>query len=453
MALYAPPVGCLSALAPSHAPGQPLLQRDQSLPLLSQSETRTVWHRPAAHTAWPACSSPYAIQGTEPTIAAAWYQHFERAPGKAIARGSSSEGGGILNRASQMMLEFTGIASPISRKAGVYGEENAEKISVQNFRDSSEGRKNWAVWKEELIATAAPNFIDTVSATMASSSSSSDSSTTTTSGSDSTTTDNWSDILGSDWRSSSSSSTSSRSEDEDDTDSMLGLHAAGYPDSDDEDSDSTSDTNSAFDSGDDTDDEDEWLDGIGNEFRPRTNYPMNWVRHTLEEMYIERYKMPRNTFPRGPAFMRHVLGTMKDTQPDLFRQELRTRSRSRFANDSNNAQMPVEDQLAIGNASSIQKVTNWAGVEKGTVILVTRRVMTAVLCPGFMSQFVCMPTASEKEKAKDWVESHSCKAWRNGWCMVDSTLVALFDRPFHGIGFHFPRPRFSGIMRAGTAGP
>jgi hypothetical protein len=28
MALYAPPVGCPSALAPSHAPGQPLLQRD-----------------------------------------------------------------------------------------------------------------------------------------------------------------------------------------------------------------------------------------------------------------------------------------------------------------------------------------------------------------------------------------------------------------------------------------
>jgi hypothetical protein len=56
--------------------------------------------------------------------------------------------------------------------------------------------------------------------------------------------------------------------------------------------------------------------------------------------------------------------------------------------------------------------------------------MTAILRPGFMSQFVRMPTASEKEKAKAWVESHSCKAWRNGWCMVDGTLVALFDRPF-----------------------
>jgi hypothetical protein len=164
---------------------------------------------------------------------------------------------------------------------------------------------------------------------------------------------------------------------------MPGLHAAGYPDSDDEDSDSTSDTDSTSDSGDDADDEDEWLDGIGDEFRPRTNYPMNWVRHTLEEMYDERYEMPRDTFPRGPAFMRHVLGTMKDTRPDLFRQELRVspftfdRLADRlaqdpvFANDSNNAQMPIEDQLAIvlfrfghsGNASSIQKVANWAGKE------------------------------------------------------------------------------------------
>jgi hypothetical protein len=35
-----------------------------------------------------------------------------------------------------MRLEFAGIASSISRKAGVYGEETAEKITVQNFRDS-----------------------------------------------------------------------------------------------------------------------------------------------------------------------------------------------------------------------------------------------------------------------------------------------------------------------------
>ncbi|KAF7349600.1 DDE Tnp4 domain-containing protein [Mycena sanguinolenta] len=247
------------------------------------------------------------------------------------------------------------------------------------------------------------------------------------------TSDNWSDLLGSDWRGSSSSSASSStsfSDSEDDTGSMPDLHPAGYPDSDDDDDDSSSDSTS--DSGDDADDEDDWdMDIAGPDL-------------------TGRYEQPRNTLPRGPAFMRHVLGTMKNTRPDLFRQELRLSPRTFdrlvtkladdpvFANDSNNAQMPVEDQLAIalfrfghsGNAAALQKVANWAGVGKGTITLVTRRVMTAILRPHFMSEFVRMPTATEKEKAKVWVESHSCKAWRNGWCMVDGTLVALSDRPF-----------------------
>jgi hypothetical protein len=57
-----------------------------------------------------------------------------------------------------------------------------------------------------------------------------------------------------------------------------------------------------------------------------------------------------------------------------------------FFNNSNNPQMPVEDQLAIalyrfgheGNAASLQSVANWAGVGKGTITLCTRCVMVAV---------------------------------------------------------------------------
>jgi hypothetical protein len=100
--------------------------------------------------------------------------------------------------------------------------------------------------------------------------------------------------------------------------------------------------------------------------------------------------------------------------------------------------MPVESQLAIalfrfghsGNAAGLQKVANWAGVGKGTVTVVTRRVMIAILRPDFMAEAVRMLTAPEKDKAKAWVQNHSCKAWRDGWCMVDGTLVVLFDRPF-----------------------
>jgi hypothetical protein len=56
--------------------------------------------------------------------------------------------------------------------------------------------------------------------------------------------------------------------------------------------------------------------------------------------------------------------------------------------------------------------------------------MTAILRKEFMEEAVRMPTEAEKEEAKAWVEEHSCKAWRDGWCLVDGTLIPLFDRPF-----------------------
>lgn len=59
-----------------------------------------------------------------------------------------------------------------------------------------------------------------------------------------------------------------------------------------------------------------------------------------------------------------------------------------------------------------------------------RQVMTALLRPEFMAKAVCMPTEEEKEKAKAWVEAHSCKGWWNGWCLVDGTLIPLYDRPY-----------------------
>lgn len=87
--------------------------------------------------------------------------------------------------------------------------------------------------------------------------------------------------------------------------------------------------------------------------------------------------------------------------------------------------MPVEDQVAItlyrfghfGNAAGLDKVAKWSGYSKGTVGLATRRVMTAILRKEFMDKAVSLPTAEEKEAAKEWVESHSCKGWRGGWCM------------------------------------
>jgi hypothetical protein len=201
----------------------------------------------------------------------------------------------------------------------------------------------------------------------------------------------------------------------------------------------------------DADDEDgsgtEEEDGDGGGVRHGMGH---WVRKEIESMYAHRYELPRDKLLRGPAYLRHVLTTLKDLRPDMFRQELRVSPATFdkilakiadnpvFFNNSNNPQLAVEDQLAIvlyrfghdGNAASLQSVANWAGVGKGTVTLCTRRVMTAVLHPRFMKEAVRFPTDAEKLEAKDWVQAHSCKAWNGGWLFVDGTLVPLCDRPY-----------------------
>ncbi|KAH7903679.1 hypothetical protein BJ138DRAFT_967369, partial [Hygrophoropsis aurantiaca] len=150
-----------------------------------------------------------------------------------------------------------------------------------------------------------------------------------------------------------------------------------------------------------------------------------------------------------PAYLPHVLNVLKVQRPDKFREILRVtpatfdkiiakiENDSAFTNRSNNNQLPLDHQLAItlyrfghdGNGANLQEIANWAGVGKGTVHLITRRVMTAVLRPSFMNVAVRFPTPAEKLQAKAWVEAHSCRAWRHGWCLVDGTLIPSYDRP------------------------
>jgi hypothetical protein len=100
--------------------------------------------------------------------------------------------------------------------------------------------------------------------------------------------------------------------------------------------------------------------------------------------------------------------------------------------------MPVGVQVAItlyrfghfGNSAGLQNVADWAGIGKGTVETVTRRVIVAILHASFRNHVMHIPTRQEKRKAKSWVRQHSCKAWRHGYCMVDGTLIPLDERPF-----------------------
>ena len=174
-----------------------------------------------------------------------------------------------------------------------------------------------------------------------------------------------------------------------------------------------------------------------------------WVRTQLVTMYANRYKIPRDGLPQGPSYLHHVLLTLKNGRADHFHQQLRINPTNFdalvvaiehnpvFMNKSNNAQMPVEEQLSItlfcfgqdGNASGLQDVANWAGVAKGTVSLVTWRVMVAVLHPQFMENVVRFPNDEEMQEAKDWVKNHSCRSWKNGWCFVDGSLIPLATQP------------------------
>ncbi|KIL57516.1 hypothetical protein M378DRAFT_33627, partial [Amanita muscaria Koide BX008] len=174
------------------------------------------------------------------------------------------------------------------------------------------------------------------------------------------------------------------------------------------------------------------------------------VQKEVEIMFSRRYEQPRTRLPRAPSLLHHTLHVWKNTRPDRFRTNLRVDPMTFdkivakiiddpiFANDSRNAQLPVEEQLGValfrfghdGNAASMQKVADWTGLGKGTVHLCTRRVIIAITRPHFMQDAVRMPTPAEKSKAKAWVQKHSCRAWRNGWCFVDGTLVPLCDRPY-----------------------
>lgn len=159
-------------------------------------------------------------------------------------------------------------------------------------------------------------------------------------------------------------------------------------------------------------------------------------------MYSTRYEATCNTLLDTP----HVLHSNKYSHPDKFREQLQVSpytfdqvvawlaSDHVFHNKSEYMQMPVKEQVTImlyqighyGNSASLQEIANCAGCRKGTVDLVTRCVMTALLHPDFLKKNIHYPTLEENTKV--WVEAHSCKAWRDGRCMVDDTLVPLNEQ-------------------------
>jgi hypothetical protein len=137
--------------------------------------------------------------------------------------------------------------------------------------------------------------------------------------------------------------------------------------------------------------------------------------------------------------------------PEIFRSYLRItpdcfdnlvsiiKDKGVFHNNSNNERMSVAHQVAIAlyrfghyrNAVSTVKVALWSGYGYGTVQTVTKRVMAALCSEQFHRSAIRWSDEEAKEEAKAWVEHHSCPGWRDGWLMVDGTLVPLYMCPAH----------------------
>ncbi|KAF9069640.1 hypothetical protein BDP27DRAFT_1222084 [Rhodocollybia butyracea] len=171
----------------------------------------------------------------------------------------------------------------------------------------------------------------------------------------------------------------------------------------------------------------------------------------VEFLYKTRYRKPRNNYKRPPDTLLHVLHVWKTDQPDQFCENLQLDPKTFdslvaelqndpifSSGDGGRSQAPVEHQIAValyhfghyGNGASLQQVANWCGYLKGWIKGAMQCVMVAILHPEFVRKNIHPPTAAEKEEAKKWVESRSCSVWRDGYCMVDGTLLPLAERPF-----------------------
>ncbi|KAG2335504.1 hypothetical protein BDR05DRAFT_1030502 [Suillus weaverae] len=165
----------------------------------------------------------------------------------------------------------------------------------------------------------------------------------------------------------------------------------------------------------------------------------------IGNLYATRNLHQHVPIPKSSALLDLLLSAYKVSCPEFFRSYFRIypacfdnlvailAQDGVFYNNSSNPQMPVDRQLAIalyqfghyGNAASTWKVALQFGVGFGTAILVTSRVMKACCSEQFRTSALQWPNAETKETAKEWVEENSCPAWRDGWLMVDGTLVPL----------------------------
>jgi hypothetical protein len=188
------------------------------------------------------------------------------------------------------------------------------------------------------------------------------------------------------------------------------------------------------------------------------------ILETLGQLYSEYYLNSRQEINKDGQQLHLLLHDYKFNRPEIFRSYLLIdpgcfddlvnvlKDDPVFHNNSNNPQMPIDEQLAIalfrlghyGNAASTLKIVLWAGVGFGTVPLVTNHVLKTTCSERFRESALRWSSPQAKEASKAWIQDASCPAWRDGWLMVDGTLVPLFMHPgFFGNTFFDRKSNYS----------
>jgi hypothetical protein len=173
------------------------------------------------------------------------------------------------------------------------------------------------------------------------------------------------------------------------------------------------------------------------------------ICNKINKQYAHQYQERCAPLSHPPPALPHILTIYKANHPDHFCHYLRV-SPTTFdcilgAIEDNpvfvghhHDQMLVANQLGLvlywlghnSNAVSLANVAIWAGMGKGTVLLVTWHVLTALTRCTVLLNALHWPMQEEIEEAKQWVEDAlRCPEFCDGWCMVDGTLVPLYSQP------------------------
>ena len=179
-----------------------------------------------------------------------------------------------------------------------------------------------------------------------------------------------------------------------------------------------------------------------------------YILHAINLVKSTRYLVSRELLPKSVSLLHICLGYYRVNRPEEFRiyarmnpatfDELvrKLEGEPLFHNNSSNQgqQIPVDQQLfttlirmgTYGNGASLSKIGLFCGMEKGTVDLITRRVITAITSSHLHTIHIRWPAQNEKEAAKEWAQDQiQVSKWRNGFCMIDGTLIPLCRKPSH----------------------